>query len=105
MVGVPGLFWLTAGLALLGSLLLTQIPEMPKTRGYYEKTGQQIQALLKDRALLPLHAAVFIQHLIFTASFVALPLVLQERFHWPQQEQSLVYLLAMLLPFVFLFPC
>lgn len=76
-VGLSGLFAMTAGLALVGMLIVqllvpTPISQAPK--GDTVATPAKLKAMLFDPQLFRLDAGIFILHLVLTAVFVALPL-------------------------------
>lgn len=101
-VGVPGLFWLAAALALVAALLLRALPE-----GIHPPQPQNWNILPAFRAdLLRLDFHVFLLHAILTASFVALPFLLAQRLqmpvtsHWQMYVGALVVSLAGVIPLV-----
>ncbi|MBO2676622.1 MFS transporter [Shewanella algae] len=76
-LGLSGLFALTAGLALLGMLivqLLVPNPVAHAPRGDTMAEPGKLKNMLKDPQLFRLDAGIFILHLVLTAVFVALPL-------------------------------
>ncbi len=79
-VGVSGIFWLTAVLALGGiAVLMFAVPQPAHTR--LHRDTEPVPALFKrvltDGQLLRLDFGILTLHLILTASFVALPLALR----------------------------
>jgi predicted MFS family arabinose efflux permease len=75
-VGLSGIFWVTAGLALLGvavTLGLVPTPARSEARGTAASTFFRV---LRDGELLRLDFAVFTLHAILTASFLVIPAVL-----------------------------
>jgi len=80
-MGVPGIFWLTAVLAVLGILVVQYVvPDPAVTRVH--RDAEAIPALFKDvlvnGQLLRLNFGIFALHLILTASFVTVPLTLRD---------------------------
>jgi len=80
-IGVPGLFWLTAILALLGiAILLVAIPTPERSSVHAE--AEPVPALfgkvLRNPQLLRLDLGIFCLHLVLTALFLAVPLELVE---------------------------
>lgn len=76
-LGLSGLFALTAGLALLGMLivqLLVPNPVAHAPKGDTMAEPGKLKNMLKDPQLFRLDAGIFILHLVLTAAFVALPL-------------------------------
>ena len=101
-IGVPGLFWLAAALALVAGLMLKGLPE-----GIHPPTAQNWNILPAFRpALLRLDFYVFLLHAILTASFVALPFLLTHRLgmpvtiHWQMYVGALVVSLAGAIPLI-----
>jgi MFS family permease len=97
-IGVPGIFWLTAGLALLGVLLtLYVVPDPQKTQFHRdaEVAPEQFAKVLRDRELLRLDFGIFALHLSLTALFLAYPLALRDQ-GLASDQHWLVYLPVML---------
>ncbi|MCG9695593.1 MFS transporter [Shewanella sp. Isolate11] len=76
-LGLSGLFGMTAGLALLGMVivqLLVPNPIAQAPKGDTVAAPAKLKAMLTDPQLFRLDAGIFILHLVLTAVFVALPL-------------------------------
>jgi MFS family permease len=108
-IGVPGIFWLTAGLALSGIVIVIKLvpqPQAPQSRQH--RDAQALPALfgqvLRNPQLLRLDAGIFILHMTLTATFVALPLVLRDGLALPAAQHGYLYLPAMLLGIALMFP-
>lgn len=76
-IGLSGLFAVTAGLAVLGMIIVqllvpTPISQAPK--GDTLAMPAKLKAMVTDPQLFRLDAGIFILHLVLTAVFVALPL-------------------------------
>ncbi|HED19907.1 MAG TPA: MFS transporter [Gammaproteobacteria bacterium] len=108
-IGVPGIFWLTALLALGGIvviILLTPNPVVSRVRRDAEPVPAQFRAVLRDPQLLRLDTGIFSLHLILTASFVVLPLALRDEAglaasrHWEVYLPALLLSLPMAIPFI-----
>jgi MFS family permease len=92
-IGVPGLFWLAAALALVAGLLLSGLPD-----GIHPPKPQNWNILPAFRAdLLRLDFYVFLLHAILTASFVALPFLLLNRLEMPITSHWQMYVGALVL--------
>lgn len=90
--GVPSLFWLAAGLAVIAGLLLKGLPdsiERPEAR----QSWNILPAFRPD--LLRLDLYVFLLHAILTASFVALPFLLVNRLGMPVTDFWQMYVGAL----------
>ncbi|MBA3564084.1 MAG: MFS transporter [Gammaproteobacteria bacterium] len=94
LIGVPGLFWLTAGLALAAMLLLLfGLPAAARIA--QQRTELSLDGLrhaVRDRRLLTLDAGVFLLHLILTATFTAVPFVLRDGLGIAAAAQWPIYL-------------
>lgn len=103
-IGVPGLFILTAVLALLAILLLKVYVPMPQ-RQHQEfnlaALPQQLKAALLQPNLLRLDFAVFSIHATLTATFVILPMQLVSLYHLPVNEHWYLYLPVFILAALF----
>jgi len=98
-LGIAGIFWLTSALALLGILLLfAAVPTPVRSVVHHdaEPVPAQFARVLKDVQLLRLDYGILTLHMILTASFVALPLVLHERLQLPVQHHWWIYLPVLL---------
>jgi predicted MFS family arabinose efflux permease len=74
---LSGLFFMTAGLAVLGMLivqLLVPDPISQAPKGDTVAAPEKLRRMLVDPQLFRLDAGIFILHLVLTAVFVALPL-------------------------------
>lgn len=106
-IGVPGIFWMTAALALAGIavlFLLAPTPTRTQTHAEVEAVPRQFWRVLRDLRLLRLNLGIFFLHCGLTALFVAVPLVLVRHAGLAPPEHWKVYLPVMLTSVVFLFP-
>ncbi len=97
-VGLPGLFWITALLALAGAaVLMLYVPTPAASRLHRdaEPVPGQILHILRDRELLRLDFGILALHLVLTASFVVVPLLLRDAAELPPAEHWKVYLLVL----------
>lgn len=108
-IGVPGIFWLTAVLALGGiALLKFGVPQPVQSRFHRETEAApgQLKVVLGHAALLRLNGGVLILHMLLTASFVVLPFALYDvaglapRHHWYVYLPVLLLAMAVMVPFV-----
>lgn len=100
IIGVKGIFWLTAVLALGGIAVLwlrVPQPEQCSMHRDAELLPGQAGIVLHDRQLLRLDAGILILHTILTATFVVLPLVLRDELGIAAAHHSWVYLPILLL--------
>lgn len=106
-IGVPGIFWLTALLALLAIvvvLLWIPTPVRMKHQLDTEISQSNLGRVLADGQLLRLDFGIFALHLLLTANFVVLPLILKDQFHLATAAHWKVYLPVMLVSFVLMLP-
>jgi MFS family permease len=107
LVGLSGLFWITGAMALLGiGVLLICVPT-PAEIGFHRDTGAipaQFTRILGDPQLLRLDFGIFILHLMMTASFVVLPLVLRDHAGFAAGDHWKVYLFVLVVALAFVGP-
>lgn len=87
--GLAGIFYLTAGLALLGLGILCLIPTPKPTQhtGDLISKRQQLKQVFLDPQLLRLNAGIFFQHFILVASFYVIPMTLQKHVQMGHLDQ------------------
>jgi predicted MFS family arabinose efflux permease len=94
-VGVPGIFALTAVLAVAGiGVIIYQVPNPEETRLHREAEAipAQFGRVLRNPDLLRLDFGILMLHTILTASFVVLPLVLRDEAGIAASNHWMVYL-------------
>ena len=95
VVGLQGIFWFTAVLALMGIVILYKVVPTPATVSVH-KDAEPVPALmgkvLKDGQLLRLDFGIFCLHLVMTAMFVVLPLLMRGKLAIAAEDHWLVYL-------------
>ncbi|MBO1927502.1 MFS transporter [Thiomicrorhabdus sp. 6S2-11] len=106
-IGVRGIFWVIAGLSMIGILLvLFALPTIEKQE--FQREAQtdfsQFGEILRHPQLLRLDLGVFVLHAILTAMFVVMPLILRDSAGLPAVEHWHIYLPVMLLSFVLMVP-
>jgi predicted MFS family arabinose efflux permease len=107
-IGVPGIFWMTAGLAVAGIVILLLFVPRPDHLSFHRDTEVEparFHEVLADTQLLRLDLGILTLHMVLTASFVALPLLLRDAGFAPESHMKLylpVMVLAMLamVPFI-----
>jgi len=105
--GVPGIFWLTAVLALFGILIvLFLVPnvQLPKIQSELSVGRRGLAIAINNSQLLRLDFGVFTLHMVLTAVFVVVPSLLKERFGLEMADHWQVYLAVMLVSIVLLIP-
>ena len=110
-VGVPGIFWGTALLALGGILVVAFIVPRPRVTAIHreaEAIPAQFGRVLRNPELLRLDFGILVLHTILTASFVVLPLVLRDAIglaavdHWKLYLPVLAGSVLAMIPFILL---
>lgn len=107
-IGVPGIFWLTAGLAVLGIIILFLVVPHPEHLSFHrdaEVEPSRFHEVLGNSQLLRLDLGIFVLHMVLTASFVALPLVLRDSgfapgSHWMLYLPVMTLAMAAMVPFI-----
>lgn len=100
VIGVPGIFWLTAVMAILAiGLLYLGVPDPVQSHVHrdVETVPGQLKGILADRQLLRLDFGILVQHGIMMAMFTALPFVLRDQLGFPSQQHAWFYLPVLLL--------
>lgn len=104
--GLSGLFYITAGLAVVGMLIvqiLVPNPISQAPKGDTVATPTKLLRMLKDPQLFRLDAGIFILHLVLTAVFVALPLNLVDA-GLAKEQHWVLYFPAFIAAFVLMVP-
>jgi MFS family permease len=106
-IGVPGIFWLTAVLAVIGiGITLAVVPTPPRLLRH--RDAEAVPALFlrvcRDGELLRLDFAVFALHAILTASFLAVPSLLGGTLHLTNTSDWRLYLPVMAMSIVLMVP-
>ncbi|WP_292658597.1 MFS transporter [Nitratifractor sp.] len=93
--GVPFLFYLTAGMALLSIVLLfTVVPEPPKITHSFAEEEAKVRHVFKDKDLVRMYITFLFHSSTMAIAFFLIPLVLKSKFHLPMGEFWKVYLPA-----------
>jgi MFS family permease len=106
-IGVDGIFWLTALLALLGiAVLYLFVPEPDHLSQHrdVEALPGEFGRILANVQLLRLDAGIMLLHAIMTAIFIALPFVLRDHLGFPAMQHPWVYLPVLLVAVAFMIP-
>jgi MFS family permease len=96
--GLSGLFGATSLLALAALILLWLIVPTPeRQKAPASAAFGSVLAMLRDGHMLVLNGSVFFLHMLLTASFVGLPLLLAGRLHLPVNRHWELYLPVMVI--------
>ena len=108
-VGLSGIFWITALLAVAGILVVVFVVPQPAVSRQHreaEAVPAQFGRVLRNPELLRLDFGILVLHTILTASFLALPLVLRDEAgiassnHWKVYLPVLVCSVLAMLPLI-----
>ena len=106
-IGVDGIFWLTAVLALCGIGVLYIVVPNPK-RSIFHRDAEPVPSFFADvlgnKQLLRLDAGVMLLHMMLTATFVALPFALRDRAGIEVADHWHIYLPVLLISLVAMVP-
>src|SRR5690606_39270626 len=105
--GLSGLFWFTAGMALLGIPLTLWVVPTPVRQQVNRESGlvrNELANVVRNPNLLRLDLGIFVLHLSLTALFVALPLTLTRDLEVAPADHWLLYLSVMGLGFLAMIP-
>lgn len=90
-IGVPGIFWVMALLAVLGLLALRRVPQVDS---HFDAAARRMPTwrVAGLGALRSYYVGVFALHFILQATFLSVPLLLVEQLHIPKATHWQVYL-------------
>jgi len=110
-IGISGIFYSTAVMALIGILILYFIVPDPLV-SYFHRDAQlntsSLADVFKDRELLRLDAGIFILHFVLMSLFLVMPLLLRDfvdlapEKHWQLYLPVFAVSLVVMLPFIIL---
>jgi len=110
LIGVNGIFWLTACFALLGVVVtIFWVPDAPQSfHRETEPVPEQFKSILSDHQLLRLDAGILILHMVLTATFIVIPMALvNENYanlpsaeHWKVYLPVMIVAMGLMIPFI-----
>ena len=106
-LGVAGIFWLMAALALAGiaiTLFVVPVAPRPHVQPEAETVPALIGASLRNPELLRLNFGIFALHAMLTASFLVVPALLHGTLAVSSRDQWLIYLPVLLVSVVVMVP-
>lgn len=105
--GLQGLFWLITGFA-VASLIVLHVwvpnPTVSTFHGDAQLRTQGIRRVFANRELLRLDFGIFCLHLMLTASFVVVPVLIRDQLGMPASEHWYLYLPVFLLAILTMVP-
>lgn len=105
-IGVPGIFWLTAALALCAIPVVWFGVPTPLVAAERSRLRSAWPRLLRDAQLWRLNASIFLLHLLLTALFLAVPVLivrttgLAATEHWHLYLPNMLAALLTMIPFI-----
>ncbi len=106
-IGVPGIFWLTVGLALLAIAIVVWGVPMPRETRLHrdaEPVPAYFSSVLRNPQLLRIDLGIFVLHMTLTATFVGLPVALRDQAGLPPEQHGWLYLPILLVSLVAMVP-
>ena len=98
LLGLTGLFWLTAVFGIMGILLVLSLPKMPVIE------EEILQDSTQSTTIWPLALSVFLLHSVMTLLFVVLPGMLVTHFSFELEYHWRIYVPSMLCSALLVFP-
>ena len=108
-IGVDGIFWLTAILAIIAIGVLQFIVPRPVHSRFHRDAmpvASQLKKVIANKQLLRLDFGIMTLHMMLTATFVTLPLALRDNaglaidHHWYVYLPVMLFSMALMIPFV-----
>ncbi len=106
-LGISGIFWITAALALLSIFIILFITPTPEKQRFHRDTQLSlgdISKVLANRELLRLDLGVFVLHMVLAATFVLFPLILRDQLQIEVLEHWKTYLSVFVISIVIMVP-
>lgn len=109
IIGVQGIFWVTAVLALGGIAVVAWVTPAPGRRKFHrdsEAVLSMLPTVLRNRELRRLDLGIFALHLVLAATFVVVPLTLRDeagiapQWHWAVYLPVFLFSVALMVPFL-----
>lgn len=107
VIGVPGLFYMSAIFAFVAVLLLFSVVPTPLSREFHDETEASIQKLnnaLCNKKLIPLYLGIFTLHMLLMSSFIVIPVALRDVAGLTTGQHWHVYLPVFIISVVIMFP-
>jgi len=107
-IQVSGIFWLAAVLSIISLIILFTVVPTPTLSTWHREAEpdlHQLPNILKHSELARFNIGIFCLHAIFTASFIAIPISLQNMAGLKSDHQWALYLPTLLLAFCISIVC
>ncbi|TGN38552.1 MFS transporter [Marinobacter confluentis] len=105
--GLAGIFYVTAGLALIAMLIVSRLvptPHLHTVSADTQPARKMLGRVMADPRLLRLDFGIFALHLVLTAIFLVFPTLLQDQFNLPSASHWWFYLTVMVTSFFAMVP-
>ena len=104
--GISGVFWFTAGLAVVALLLLIRLPNVVVRKHHLDTAVvlTSFNSVFTNHYLMRLNFGIFVLHLVMTALFVAVPKALINEFELAADYHGYYYLGVIFLAFIAMIP-
>ena len=105
--GLAGLFWLTAILSVFGILILIFIvpsPAVLSSNAESQALPEMFSKLLKDKELLRLNFGIAVLHFAQMATWISVPLILEQSLNFGREGHWVIYLTVLGLSFICMLP-
>ena len=106
-IGLPGIFWSTAALSLIGiAILHLWVPTPTRCINHrdIEPVPQQFLKVFRNSDIMRMVFSIMLLHCLLTISFYALPIALVEHSGLAKGEQAFAYLPVLILAFITMVP-
>lgn len=106
-IGLSGIFWATALLAIIGLVVLhywVPTPHRCVSHRDIEPVPKQFIKVLKNPQIMRMVISIMVLHLLLTTSFFALPLALQNGAGLDKSQHAFIYLPILLVAFITMVP-
>ena len=106
-IGLSGIFWVTALLAIIGLVVLhywVPTPHRCVSHRDIEPVPKQFIKVLKNPQIMRMVISIMVLHLLLTTSFFALPLALQNGAGLDKSQHAFIYLPILLVAFITMVP-
>ncbi|MCP3678819.1 MAG: MFS transporter [Gammaproteobacteria bacterium] len=107
VIGVNGIFWVSAVLAVAGIVILWLLVPPPERVVFHsdaELTPVYLREILANRELLQQDFSIFMLHAILTSTFIAVPIAISHIAGFALKYHGLVYLAALVPAFFLMVP-
>ncbi|CAN0604343.1 unnamed protein product, partial [Ectocarpus sp. 12 AP-2014] len=104
--GLSAVFWLTAGLALIGMFIIAFGVPRGSTRHHTDigASADMFSPVLRNMTLQRLNGSVFLLHFMLTASFLVVPAVIEGSLNVAREEHWRVYLPVLVISLLAMYP-